>query len=332
MLERMLQHQNENEATISVSVKGVNASAGQAMKEISAFRGINQSALMREMLNGPMSSLIRVFIQKSALVASLDQEIAVFTGGSVVIGASAGGWDPRIDQAWLNLLNIGYESDLTGVLLQNAPYLQLRASQCISRNTTIYTGAAMYCALFSELAARDDRIIEEAWSQIVCYWGQSYRRQDYYAHINQLRAARGLPAANPLTDAEAVGMFCRVDIMPEEQACSGIRPVLIALNNGNALQSLNENTFRGFGMPEVHGHFVIPDPAYTDIYQQPGKIATLGFRFRENTAVLYCHSIPVTMITDPVSLSEVARMYADAIDERLRPLAAQLQPLYIAGN
>ncbi|EBG0675833.1 hypothetical protein GZD23_004024 [Salmonella enterica subsp. enterica] len=155
----------------------------------------------------------------------------------------------------------------------------------------------MYYALFSELATRDDRIIKEAWSQIVCYWGKSYHRQDYYAHINQLRAARGLPAANPLTDAEAVGMFCRVDIMPE-----------------------------------IHGHFVIPGPAYTNIYQQPGKIATLGFRFRENTAVLYCHSIPVAMITDPVSLSEVARMYADAIDEKLRPLVAQQQPLYIEGN
>ncbi|EBG0675832.1 hypothetical protein GZD23_004025 [Salmonella enterica subsp. enterica] len=87
---------------------------------------LRKEKVFAEALNGPMSSLIRVFIQKSALVASLDQEIAVFTGGSVVISASTGGWDSRIDQAWLNLLNIGNESDLTGILLQNAPYLQLR--------------------------------------------------------------------------------------------------------------------------------------------------------------------------------------------------------------
>ncbi|EIP3952605.1 hypothetical protein LSB85_004504 [Salmonella enterica] len=315
---------NADEPTISVSVKGVNASAGQAMKEISAFRGINQSALMREMLNGPMSSLIRVFIQKSALVASLDQEIAVFTGGNVVSSAGAGGWDPRIDQAWLNLLNIGNESDLTGVLLQNAPYLQLRASQCILRNTTFYSGAAMYCALFSELAARDDRIIEEAWSQIVCYWGQFYRRQDYYSQINQLRTARGLPPANPLTEADALGVFSRVVILPEEKAASCVRPMLIVLRTENT-RNLPESAFCGLGLPEIHGHFIIPETAYTDIYQQPGRVNLVGFRFRENTCMLNCHSIPAHMIDNPLSLSEVARMYADAIDEKLRPLAGELK-------
>lgn len=327
----MLQHQNENEATISVSVKGVNASAGQAIKDISAFRGINQSALMREMLNGPMSSLIFVFIKKSALVASLDQEIAVFAGSSVVIGASTGGWDTRIDQAWLNLLNISNESDLTGVLLQNAPYLQLRARQCISPNTAIYTGAAMYCALFSELAARDYQTIEEAWSQIVCYWGQSYRRQDYYAHINQLRAARGLPAANPLTDAEAEGFYSRVYILPEEESLSGVRTMMITIKAWNWVMRLPESTLCGFGLPEINGYFVIPAPAYTYIYQQSGKLATLGFRFRENTSVLYCHTIPGHMVENQVSLSEVARIYADAIDDKLRPLGVE-KPEYKGGN
>lgn len=76
--------QNDFQETVSVSLKGIPTDQGQALKEVAKARDINQSALLREMVNASMGSIIHVFCLKSPLVASLDQDIAQYSGSLVL--------------------------------------------------------------------------------------------------------------------------------------------------------------------------------------------------------------------------------------------------------
>ncbi|WP_124989578.1 hypothetical protein [Klebsiella quasipneumoniae] len=50
--------QNESQGTVSVSLKGIPTDQGQALKEVARARDINQSALLREMVNASMGSIL----------------------------------------------------------------------------------------------------------------------------------------------------------------------------------------------------------------------------------------------------------------------------------
>lgn len=117
--------------TISFFVKGVLASAGQAIKGFSEVFKINQSVQLRELRNGPMTNYIHVFCLKSHLVASLDQDLAHCLGGQVIPSWGNTGWN-QYDACYRELLEIHTEEDLTRILLQNTQFLRLRANQCMS--------------------------------------------------------------------------------------------------------------------------------------------------------------------------------------------------------
>lgn len=78
MIIQTSSEQNESPRTVSVSLKGIPTDQGQALKEVAKTRDINQSALLREMVNASMGSILHVFCLKSPLIASLDQDIAQY--------------------------------------------------------------------------------------------------------------------------------------------------------------------------------------------------------------------------------------------------------------
>ena len=117
--------QNESQGTVSVSLKGIPTDQGQALKEVARARDINQSALLREMVNASMGSILHVFCLKSPLVASLDQDIAQYNGCTVLPTWSSVPQPPQFEAAYRDLLSIRTEDDLTRILLRNAQYLSL---------------------------------------------------------------------------------------------------------------------------------------------------------------------------------------------------------------
>jgi hypothetical protein len=70
MDNQTLSEQRDSQGTVSVSLKGIPTDQGHALKEVAKARDINQSALLREMVNASMGSILHVFCIKSSLVAS----------------------------------------------------------------------------------------------------------------------------------------------------------------------------------------------------------------------------------------------------------------------
>lgn len=305
--------------TVSLSVKGVLASAGQAIKDVSEVRKINQSVLLRELLNGPMTNFIHVFCLKSHLVASLDQDLAHYLGGQVIPSWGNTGWN-QYDACYRELLDIHTEEDLTRILLQNTQFLRLRASQCMNPGMQFMGGTSMYAALFCEVACRDENTIEAHWANITRYWGPWYRRQDYYYQINQLRSARNLPAANTLTEAHAKGVYSQVAVLKANIEQEGLSQVLLTLRTENT-RPLPRDVFSGFKIPFCQGHFLTPDPGYGSVYRE-NNLLSLGFRFIEETSSLHCYTLSDDSAATPQTLSEVANALVTIIDEKLRPYAS----------
>ena len=132
--------QNESQGTVSVSLKGIPTAQGQALKEVARARDINQSALLREMVNASMGSILHVFCLKSPLVASLDQDIAQYNGCTVLPTWSSVPQPPQFEAAYRDLLSIRTEDDLTRILLRNAQYLRMRSSQVLPPGQQFYGG------------------------------------------------------------------------------------------------------------------------------------------------------------------------------------------------
>ncbi|HFZ4876203.1 hypothetical protein ACTJKW_02610 [Serratia marcescens] len=315
--------QNESQETVSVSLKGIPTDQGQALKEVAKARDINQSALLREMVNASMGSIIHVFCLKSPLVASLDQDIAQYNGSLVLPAWNAAPLAPQFEAAYRDLLGIRTEDDLTRILLRNAQYLRMRTSQVMQRGQQFYGGAALYFALFCDVARRDDQTIEAFWARIARFWGQWYRRQDYYQQINQLRSVLDLEPAERLYQARAKGVYSQAEIFEGENGEKGLRQVLLTLRTENT-RALPADAIQLFTLPACNGHFLTPDPGYGAPIIFPNNALGMGFRFREESCSLHCYSVEAPQIGDTQTLTEVAEALVNNVDASLRAYASTL--------
>lgn len=312
---------NGTQETVSLSVKGIPTPVSQALKDVSDARKINQSVLLRELVNMPMGSFIHVFCQKSPLVTSLDLEVAKYIGGTSLPVWQTAPLNHFVDASYRELLGIHNEGDLTRILMQNAKDLHMRAVQAIPYGTQFLGGMSMYLALFCEVARRDEITIEAFWTNIVRYWGAWYQRQDFYQHINQLRSVNGLPAANALTASGAQGVYTRVEIFQAENGQEGLSHVLMTLRTENT-RSLPASVFERFALPYCNGNMLAPDPGYGVPYIHPNNALGMGFRFKEEICSLHCYSVTDARIGPTQTLSEVAIALVSAVDEPLKPYSS----------
>lgn len=315
--------QNESQGTVSVSLKGIPTAQGQALKEVARARDINQSALLREMVNASMGSILHVFCLKSPLVASLDQDIAQYNGCTVLPTWSSVPQPPQFEAAYRDLLSIRTEDDLTRILLRNAQYLRMRTSQVLPRGQQFYAGTALYFALFCDVAGRDEQTIEAFWASIARFWGAWYRRQDYYQQINQLRGVMGKAPANGLSEAHAVGVYSRVAVFQDESGQKGHSQVLLTLRTENT-QALPAGEFDQFELPFCNGHILVPDPGYGSPVVFHNNVLGLGFRFREGTCSMHCYTVEDARLGPTQTLTEVAEALVSNVDAPLRAYAATI--------
>ncbi|WP_393970421.1 hypothetical protein [Kluyvera intermedia] len=308
---------------MSVSLKGIPTEQGQALKDVAKAREINQSALLREMVNASMGSIIHVFCLKSSLVASLDQDIAQYNSSIVLPAWSSVPPAPQFETAYRNLLGIHTEDDLTRILLRNAQYLRTRASQVMPRGQQFYGGTALYFALFCEVAGRDEPTIEAFWASIARFWGPWYRRQDYYNQINQLRSVLGLDPAERLYEAWAKGIYSQAEIFQDESGEKGLRQILLTLRTENT-RALPADAIKLFSLPNCIGHILMPDPGYGVPFIYQNHSLGMGIRFREESCSLHCYSVEDARIGDTQTLSELANALVDGVDETLRAYAATI--------
>ncbi|WP_323083168.1 hypothetical protein [Klebsiella quasipneumoniae] len=315
--------QNESQGTVSVSLKGIPTDQGLALKEVARARDINQSALLREMVNASMGSILHVFCLKSPLVASLDQDIAQYNGCTVLPAWGSVPPAPQFEAAYRDLLGIRTEDDLTRILLRNAQYLRMRTSQVMPRGQQFYGGTALYFALFCDVAGRDEQTIEVFWASIARLWGPWYRRQDYYSQINQLRGVMGYEPADGLSEAHAVGLYSRVSVFQDESGQQGLSQVLLTLRTENT-RAQPAGVFDFFQIPGLNGHILTPDPGYGVPKVGRFNALGLGFRFRGESSSLHCYTLADERTGSPETLSEVASLLVSTVDDSLRPYASTI--------
>ncbi|MFJ5338797.1 hypothetical protein ACIPSD_06740 [Pectobacterium sp. CHL-2024] len=281
-------------------------------------REINQSALLREMVNASMGSILHVYCTTNPIVASLDQDIAQYNSGIVLPAWNAVPPLPQFEAAYRDLLGIRTADDLTRILLRNAPHLRMRASQVMQMGQPFYGGTALYFALFCDVARRDEPTIEAFWASIVRFSGPWYRRQDYYQQINQLRSVLDLEPAERLYKAKLKGFYCQVEIFESESGQEGLRQVLLTLRTENTL-ALPADAIKAFYLPQCNGHILVPDPGYgVPILVNENKL-DMAFRFREESCALHCYSVESAQIGDTQTLTEVAEALVGNVE---KPLSA----------
>lgn len=315
--------QNESQGTVSVSLKGIPTDQGQALKEVARARDINQSALLREMVNASMGSILHVFCLKSPLVASLDQDIANYTGCQVMPAWSSMPPAPQFEAAFRDLLGIRTEDELTLILLRNAQYLRMRASQVMQSGQQFYGGTALYFALFCDVAGQDEQTIEAFWARAARFWAAWYRRQDYYQQINQLRGVMGKAPANGLSEAHAKGVYSLVSVFQDESGQKGHSHVLLTLRTENT-QALPAGAVDQFDLPFCNGHILVPDPGYGAPVVFPNNVLGLKFHFREGACSLHCYTVEDARLGATQTLTEVAEALASNVDAPLRAYAATI--------
>lgn len=315
--------ENDSQGTVSVSLKGIPTDQGLALKEVAKARDINQSALLREMVSASMGSIVHVFCLKSPLVASLDQDIANYTGSQVLPAWSSIPPAPQFEAAYRDLLGIRTEDDLTKILLRNAQYLRMRASQVMPGGQQFFGGTALYFALFCEVARLDEETIEAFWVRIARFWGQWYRRPDYYQQINQLRSILELDPAKRLYQARAKGVYSHAEIFEAEKGEEGMRQVLLTLRTENT-RALPTGAIQQFGLPGCNGHILTPDPGYGAPVLYTNNALGMGFRFRGDTCSLHCYSVEAPQLGETQTLTEVAEALVSSIDEPLKAYASAI--------
>ncbi|KII64081.1 hypothetical protein RF11_01178 [Thelohanellus kitauei] len=205
--------QNESQGTVSVSLKGIPTDQGLALKEVARARDINQSAQLREMVNASMGSILHVFCLKSPLVASLDQDTAQYNGCTVLPAWGSVPPAPQFEAAYRGLLGIHTEDDLTRILLRNAQYLRMRTHQVMPRGTQFYGGAALYFALFCDVAGRDEQTIEAFWATLPAGAVAQFQLPGCNGHILTPDPGYGTPYIFP-NNAYVLGFRFR------EESCS----------------------------------------------------------------------------------------------------------------
>ncbi|MNR00919.1 hypothetical protein D3C85_1167090 [compost metagenome] len=270
-----------------------------------------------------MGSILHVFCLKSPLVASLDQDIAQYSASLVLPAWSAAPPAPQFEAAYRDLLGIRTEDDLTRILLRNAQYLRMRASQVMTGGQQFYGGTALYFALFCDVARRDEQTIEAFWVRIASFWGQWYRRQDYYQQINQLRSILELDPAERLYQAQAKGVYSHAEIFQGESDEKGLRQILLTLRTENT-RALPANAIQQFVLPYCNGHILTPDPGYGAPIIFSNNALGMGFRFRDDTCSLHCYSVEALQIGETQTLTEVAEALVSSIDESLKAYASTI--------
>lgn len=286
-------------------------------------RDINQSALLREMVSASMGSILHVFCLKSPLVSSLDQYIAQYSGSLVLPAWNSAPQPPQHEAAYRDLLGIRTENDLTRILLSNAQYLRMRASQVLPRGQQFYGGTALYFALFCDVALRDEHTIEAFWVRIASFWSAWYRRQDYYQQINQLRSILELDPAKRLYQTRAKGVYSHAEIFEAERGEEGMRQVLLTLRAENT-RALPADAIRQFSLRYCNGHILTPDPGYGTPIIYSNNALGMGLRFLDDTCSLHCYSVEAPQIRETQTLTEVAEALVSSVDDALKAYASTI--------
>ncbi|HAT3516174.1 TPA: hypothetical protein I8522_002737 [Serratia marcescens] len=302
---------NENEETTVYTIRGIKKSLDDSITHLADYYSKPKATLIREFLEKQFGDHITNFEQNSPLVSTFDAEIADYIKAEILEDRYTNYHITRTNHVFMKLLGIESEERLRTLLLNNAPYLRLRADQVCAGFARIPRGLSLSFAMFAELASSDSAIIREAHDTIFNTFNLPEKGEEFYRHINEIRAEMKRPPVLPDTRITKSGEKVVVTVYSPQDYASEAWRVHIRLKDGV------RSPKSGFAFPTLEKRLFIPDQAYRKVLISEMDEWDMGFAFLNGVCELHLYSNGIPEEENPVPLDKVVSALISSIESRL---------------
>ncbi|MEQ9883169.1 hypothetical protein ABRP83_13435 [Pectobacterium brasiliense] len=300
---------DDGETTV-YTIRGIKKSLDKTITDLATAYRKPKATLLREFIEMGFSDHVRNFGLHNSLVKTFDAEIADFIGVPLMTEPVDDFHITRHNHEFLQLLGIRDEEGLRTLLLNNAPYLRLRARQTLGGCTRVPRTTSLAFAMFAELASRDAGTIGDAHARLFPSLSQEgYDR--FYRHINEIRAEMKRPVLLPDTEISEKGENVIVTIYSPKGYGDECWKIHISLRQGVRSPGV------AFRFPNLERRVFIPDPPYRKVVISDSDEWDMGFCFTDGVCELHLYSNGIPESENPVPLPIVAQALIAAIENQM---------------
>lgn len=294
---------SEGAESVTYTLRNIPAELDRVISELAISAGKPKATFLREFLEASFHDVIDQFSLRSPLVTTLDDALASELGATVMKQRYQSHYITRWNREYQALLGISTEEELRRVVLNNTPYLRVRASQVLKGWSAIPRGVSLTFALFAEIAGQDKATIDRAWTNIF-YSELPDARHLFYRDIDAIRALKKLHAVCGYSwtkDDITVRIY-----RPEDYGYGAWR-VLLVLDEKVISQTWN------IPFPELEGRLFIADPGYNAMISHEPEKWDRAFRFVNGICELHLYSNGVAEEKNPTPLPAVSEALIGAV-------------------
>ncbi|QQK74122.1 hypothetical protein HG702_22735 (plasmid) [Pectobacterium versatile] len=302
----------DDEETIVYTIRGIKKSLDRTITDLATAYRKPKATLLREFIEMRFSDPVRNFELHNSLVKTLDAEIADFIGAPLMTEQFDDFTITRHHHEFRQLLGIRGEEGLRTLLLNNTPYLRLRARQILSGREQIPQTTSLAFAMFAELASRDAGTIGDAHARLFPSQAQSGHDR-FYRHINELRDAMKLSPILPGTVLSESGEKVIVTIYSPQGYDERAWKVHISFKQ----EISPPPSSLPFRFPTLKRRLFVPDPPYRQLVTSDNDDWIMGFVFSKGVCELHLYSNGIPESENPVPLPIVAQALIAAIENQM---------------
>ncbi|MDX6019752.1 hypothetical protein SIL08_05535 [Scandinavium sp. V105_16] len=298
---------NDGGESVTYTLRNIPADIDRVITDLATHARKPKATFLREFLEDSFRDVIDSFSLKNPLIASLDEELACYLGAEVMEKHFQSHYITRWNQEYQKLLGISSEDELRRVVLNNTPYLQVRAAQVLKGCSRIPRGISLTFSLFAEIAGRDRETIDRAWNRIF-YSQLQEKKHRFYQDIEAIRALKKLPV---LSGYRWTKDDITVRIYRPEDYAYGAWRIAITLPENYAIQMWN------IPFPELEGRRFTADPGYSALISAEPDRWDQAFRFVDGACELHLYTNGVEEDQNPTPLPDVAQALLSVVEYNL---------------
>lgn len=301
----------EDEETTVYTIRGIRKSLDDTITDLANYYGKPKATLIREFIEKHFSDHIRNFELNNPLVSTFDAEIADYIKADILEDRYSNFHITRANHEFLKLLGIESEEHLRTLLLNNAPYLRMRADQVCAGMKTIPRGLSLTFAMYAELARRDGATIQKAHHTIFNPFKLDEVSERFYRHINEIRAKMKRAPVLPDTAISESGENVFVTVYSPQDYAAEAWKIHLRLKDGV------RSPKSGFAFPVLEKRLFIPDQPYRKVLISDSDVWDMGFVFINGVCELHLYSNGIPEDENPVPLEKVVSELISSVESRL---------------
>lgn len=119
----------QEETNRVMTLRKIPSDVDAAITEQARLTGKSKNDLVLELLTATFGDLLGNFVRTSELVALMDKEVARLTEREITSQSFESDLVPIYNREYCRILELNNEDDLKRIMMNNIPYLELRARQ-----------------------------------------------------------------------------------------------------------------------------------------------------------------------------------------------------------